>query len=131
MTSAKWVALWLLGSAAIWPFHRSPPRTPAPPPSYAEGARLYHEACISCHGPRGNGEAFVRMPDGSLAPALNQLTGSSASLDSIESIVRDGKEQMPAFKQTMTPSQIRSVALYVASLNSKVGVSAPASDSIP
>lgn len=119
MTAAKWLAIPLLSLAVTWPFHHHGPKKASPPmrPSVAYGARLYHQACLSCHGPRGNGEGFVALPDGSMAPPLNGLQGSKMSVDAIQAIIRQGRGSMPAWQDAMTPVEMRSVALYVASLN--------------
>lgn len=92
------------------------PRTPpSVQPSAALGARLYVRACESCHGPRGNGEGFWPLPDGESAPALDSLGPSSQA--ALHQIIGQGKGMMPGWSQVMNPTEIRSLVLYVQSLN--------------
>jgi mono/diheme cytochrome c family protein len=114
-------AMWLLLVLLFWPLHPSPrkpvPAPAPPPPTVQEGARLYHRACLSCHGPRGNGEAFVLMPNGQAAPRLDQLPGPAKTVPELMQVIGEGRGLMPAWRTVMTPREIQSLALYVASLN--------------
>lgn len=119
MMWVRWIAVPLAGAALTWPFRHRPPVPPrsAPVPSVVEGAQLYHRACLSCHGPRGDGEGLVLLPNNEAAPPLNNLQGEAQSVDSLTRIIQHGSGLMPAWGAVMTPEQIKSVALYVASLN--------------
>lgn len=92
-----------------------------PLPSVTQGAYLYTRACLSCHGPRGDGQGFYPMPAGPTAPALNHLDASRVAKDSLERMITRGGDGMPAWGQTMSSGQIRSVVLYVRSLNEQDG----------
>ncbi|NMP22086.1 c-type cytochrome [Sulfobacillus harzensis] len=115
---------WLWGATVLaslaWPFHPQPghpgherPKTP----SVVEGARLYQRACLSCHGPRGDGQALVLLPDGTTAPRLDQLSEQGKSLPRLTQIISKGDGPMPGWGSVMSPVEIESLARYVASLN--------------
>lgn len=120
---------WPLFVLLFWPFHQ-PPRSPEPPPAplpptVQEGARLYHVACLSCHGPRGDGQALVLLPNGQAAPRLDQLPGTAKTLPALVRVIGEGQGLMPAWRAVMTPREIQSLALYVASLNPETAASHP------
>ncbi|MCY0878203.1 MAG: cytochrome c [Firmicutes bacterium] len=119
-------AMLALGAvAAFWPLPQKPPR-PAPQPaapSIVEGARLYHHACLSCHGPRGDGQALVLLPNGQAAPPLDHLAGTAKAMPELLRAIGEGGGAMPAWGLVMTPREIQSLALYVASLNPASGPS--------
>ena len=131
----KW---WYFGLASVilgWSFHPKPvrPRPAKPRPSITQGARLYQRACLSCHGPRGDGQALVLLPDGSQAPRLDALAGTARRPAAIARMIAQGRGAMPGFSEVLNPDQVRSLALYVESLNPSSAPSKPSGehDSIP
>jgi len=127
MTAGFWmmIGLWL-----IWPF-RPAPSPPAPPavptaPSVTEGARLYHRACLSCHGPRGNGDPLVLLPNGAKAPALADLSPKDWSRERLYQVIRQGAGPgMPGWAAVMNRREMESLALYVKSVMIKDASPAP------
>jgi len=120
MILVRWILLPLSSVMLFWPFHQSP--TPPPPPpqvsSVLEGTRLFQRACLSCHGPHGDGEGLVLLPNGQAAPALTNLSAESLAIPRLEAVIGHGEAAMPGWSAVMTSQQIKSLALYVASLNS-------------
>lgn len=115
---------WMLGTVFVaslaWPFHphpKTPDRRAPTTPSVVYGARLYQRACLSCHGPRGDGQALVLLPDGTAPPRLDQLSPEARRLPHLVQVIRQGRGQMPGWGSVMSSVQIESVARYVASLN--------------
>jgi mono/diheme cytochrome c family protein len=118
--------------ALFWPFHRQATKpAPAPKPSAVWGARLYHQACLSCHGPRGDGQGLVLLPDNAPAPPLDHLPPERSTVSFLEQVIRSGSGAMPAWGRAMTPAEIRSVALYVSGLNAGRTSSRPSAGSTP
>jgi len=81
----------------------------------AEGGKLYTEACIICHGAKGDSitnEKFVVKP--------RKLTHSILSMPQMVSIISEGgyafganSHEMPAFKFMYNKKEIVSIAKYV------------------
>jgi len=81
-----------------------------PPQANAEGLALFQETCVFCHGRRGEG-GHNGMP----------LEGLAAfGTDRVASIISNGQNSMPAFADTFTASQIRSIAEHVRTLNPRI-----------
>ena len=95
------------------------PRQKPPVPSIAQGAALFAESCLSCHGPRGNGEGFWTLPTGTSAPKLDNLAIGDWPAQKITQVIAKGDGMMPAWGEAMTPGQIQSLTLYVESLNQR------------
>jgi len=68
------------------------------------GQQVYSRNCAACHGADGKGKTGPR------------LVGTSLSSDAIEKKVTNGGTQMPAFKDRLSPTEIKAVAAYVRSL---------------
>jgi mono/diheme cytochrome c family protein len=81
----------------------------APAPAVAgtadldNGARLYREACLPCHGPTGAGG------EGGGAALTRGLTREVAL-----AVTTAGRNTMPAFGESYTGQELRDVAAYVA-----------------
>jgi mono/diheme cytochrome c family protein len=67
-----------------------------------KGEAIYYQTCRPCHGDNGQG-GF-----GGGAPLTSGLT-----LDSIKAILRDGKNEMPAFGAAYSDEEINDVAYFV------------------
>jgi mono/diheme cytochrome c family protein len=75
------------------------------------GRAVYQDNCAACHGSAGRGNP-------AMAAAMKGLDLSKAagkSPDAIGSIIRNGKDQMPAFKE-LTDEQVRQLVDFVRSL---------------
>ena len=66
------------------------------------GAETYAAECASCHGDAG---------EGATGPAL---AGSGVDREEVVDLVVNGKEEMPAFGDTLSDQEIADVAAYVA-----------------
>jgi mono/diheme cytochrome c family protein len=75
-------------------------------PTTTNGATLFADECVRCHGPNGAGT--------SIAPDLQPLT--SADVAAIRTQITYGGGIMPAFGKVLTKQQIDALASYVASL---------------
>src|SRR5690606_26037165 len=79
---------------------------PAGPANLAEGARLYRQFCVACHGENGRG--------GQPASAAS-LEAAARDLDALAATAWNGRNTMPAFRGTLTPGQLRDVSHYIRS----------------
>lgn len=78
----------------------------------AEGARLFAELCVSCHGAAGNGRGSRGGPS-LQRPEFTYGRTSAAITQSI----RDGRPGgMPAFGHVFTPRQLEALSRYIQSL---------------
>ena len=68
------------------------------------GLKTYQTNCQVCHGINGEGGAGSMLNDGRLA---------SSTVADIETIVRDGTDDMPAFGSRLSTEEISAVADYV------------------
>ena len=81
-----------------------------PPQANPEGLALFQETCVFCHGRRGEG-GHNGMP----------LEGLAAfGTDHVVSTISNGQNSMPAFADTFTASQIRSISEHVRTLNPRI-----------
>jgi mono/diheme cytochrome c family protein len=81
-------------------------------PLVAEGAELFKQFCVQCHGPQGNGKGSRKGPS-LQAPALKYGRTPAG----IGSSIRDGRpEGMPSFSHVVTPRQLEALTAYVMSL---------------
>jgi mono/diheme cytochrome c family protein len=77
------------------------------PADASPGLRAYVKAgCGGCH------TLAAAHSTGTVGPKLDGLSTDAAS---VEKIVRDGSGGMPAFKDQLSPAEIRAVSRYVAS----------------
>ena len=96
---------------------------PPDPQAARRGAPLYQEFCQSCHGERGVGEqlsfsAYVHRQI--IAPALDDSQHAwHHSDDDLTAFILNGSPRtprMPAWKGTLTESQVRDIVAYIKSL---------------
>lgn len=81
------------------------------PPDQEVGQSLWLQSCAACHGSRGLG-------DGPLAPALGgikTLKGAITpeTIDGLTGVVRNGKDKMPAFSETIDAGDTRRVLEWI------------------
>jgi mono/diheme cytochrome c family protein len=108
------VALWMTRP----PSHAHPAPLPPAATVPVDGARLYTEACLSCHGPEGNGQNPFPIPGGYKPPALRRLSPTRWTAERLAAVIRKGDPPMPGWEGTLTPAQIEALAAYVRSLMS-------------
>ena len=81
-----------------------------PPQANSEGLALFQGTCVFCHGRRGEG-GHNGIP----------LEGLAAfGTDYVARIISNGQNSMPAFAETFSASQIRSIAEHVRTLNPRI-----------
>lgn len=102
----KMVSLMVLGSASLLfvflslPGQAAGSGNPAP-----NGAAIYNQHCVKCHGAGGKGvENFT--------PDLTKASGRSEW----PNIVKEGKGAMPGFKDSLKPAQLNAVLTHIRSL---------------
>lgn len=81
------------------------------PTDQETGQTLWAQSCSSCHGAKGLG-------DGPLAAALGGVetlkgTITKATLDDMTGLVRNGKDKMPAFSETIDAGDTRRVLEWI------------------
>jgi alcohol dehydrogenase (cytochrome c) len=75
---------------------------PAPAANLENGAQLYRETCLPCHGPDGGGG------EGGGAPLTSALTR-----EVVLATMTEGRNTMPAFGELYTIQQMRDIAAFV------------------
>jgi len=73
-------------------------------PDLANGLAVFQASCAACHGPEGQGGGAGG------GPALR----GAGDMAAVTALVRDGRDQMPAFGGVLSAEQIRDVAGHVA-----------------
>ena len=75
-------------------------------PTVVEGARLFHEkGCEFCHAIEGFG--------GERGPDLSQVASRMSPVQ-IEARITNGSPNMPAYAQSLTPEEVRTIAAFLA-----------------
>jgi mono/diheme cytochrome c family protein len=95
----------------------------------ARGQAVYAANCAQCHGLRAEGQAnwHKQNPDDTYPPPPHDSTGHTWHHGDglLFRIVRDGgdipglpgfKSAMPAFKERLSPEEVRAVIIYLKSL---------------
>ena len=110
------LALGLLAAGVLASLHRPAARAQsAGGAGVLRGARLYNVACLSCHGPDGDGRGPAPAPAVS-PPALDALDRSRWPTSRVAAVIRSGSLPMPRFGEVLSPAQIHNLAVYVRSL---------------
>lgn len=102
------------------------PTQPATPAQMRIGRAIYQQYCAACHGARGEGAPHWQHPDalGEMPPPPHNSAGHTwkHADGMLYQLVHDGwrdpfnktsRLTMPAFRQTLTPVEIRSVIDYI------------------
>ena len=77
-----------------------------------EGETTYNARCKVCHGEDGVPKSFAKD-----SAAFNDEAWKKAtSLEAIEKVVAEGRKRMPAFKNKLTPEEIKAVSAYLKTL---------------
>jgi cytochrome c oxidase cbb3-type subunit 3 len=84
-------------------------RQPADPTVAAQGAALFAENCVSCHGETAEGNRDMGAPP--LTSGVWLYGGDRASLT--ETITHGRAGQMPAWSERLDPATVKMLAIYV------------------
>lgn len=77
-----------------------------------DGEAIYKARCKVCHGEDGVPKSFAKG-----SSAFNDKEWKEAtSLEVIEKVVSEGRKRMPAFRNKLTPEQIKAVSAYLKTL---------------
>jgi mono/diheme cytochrome c family protein len=77
-----------------------------------EGEVTYKARCAVCHGKDGVPKSFAKG-----SPAFNdEAWKNENSLEAIEKVVAEGRNRMPAFRNKLTPEEIKAVSAFLKSL---------------
>lgn len=76
-----------------------------PPPGGGSGAEIYGQNCATCHGQDGEGGIGPELGGGAVAEAYPDVEDQIA-------IITNGRAGMPAWRDQLTPEQIRAVAMF-------------------
>jgi cytochrome c6 len=82
------------------------------------GQKLFESKCAQCHGKDAKGSAKMAKVL-KVDPAAVDLTSAAASkltAADMTTLIDNGKKKMPKFKGKLTDDQIKSVVVYVQSL---------------
>ncbi len=74
-------------------------------PVLQQGRDIYVARCVSCHGATGAGGLGTKLNDG-------EVTKKYPDIDDQIDVVTNGKNQMAAFKDSLTESEIEAVVRY-------------------
>jgi len=88
----------------------SAPRTVAKPAPADDGVQTYKSNCVICHGENGAGTVTGKSLN---APDLRSDAVQKLTLAQMIEQVSDGKNNMPPFKNTLSPDEVKAVVAYV------------------
>ena len=78
------------------------------------GADLFKVHCVVCHGADGSGDT----PAGKIfkAASLTDPLVTTKSNDELHTVIKNGKNKMPTFKDKLTDAQIDTIIGYIRKL---------------
>jgi mono/diheme cytochrome c family protein len=95
----------------------TPPATTASADPLVDGAQIYKERCVLCHGAEGKGDgvgaAGLNPKPRNHTDGAYMKTRTDADLIGV---ITNGKGQMPAWGKILTEQQIQHVLMYVRTL---------------
>ena len=86
--------------------------------SAARGALVFQKNCVGCHGEKGHGEGEIAQLFALNPPKLRNMSESPSRAYLILQ-VRNGRGNMPAWENVLTPRESQDVTEYIRSLNIK------------
>lgn len=89
--------------------------TAAKPQTASEGKSLYDAKCAICHAEDGTGNPAMKGMAGGDLSKLNVADSKLSDADMF-TVIRDGRNKMPAYKGKITDEQIKSVVTYIRTL---------------
>jgi mono/diheme cytochrome c family protein len=69
------------------------------------GQSVYEDNCARCHGPDGEGGVGPQLGDGAVAENYPDIEDQLV-------VIREGRNGMPAWDDSLTPEEIEAVAVY-------------------
>jgi mono/diheme cytochrome c family protein len=69
------------------------------------GQNVYEDNCARCHGPDGEGGVGPQLGDGAVAENYPDIEDQLV-------VIREGRNGMPAWEDSLTPEEIEAVAMY-------------------
>jgi mono/diheme cytochrome c family protein len=81
-----------------------------PPLANSQGRALFQDACVFCHGRRGEGGHNGMPLEGLAAFGTGYVAG----------IISSGQNNMPSFSDTFSANQINAIAEHVRTLNTEI-----------
>ena len=85
------------------------PAAEHPTPATKRGAEIFQKRCVACHNKQPGDESPFGPPN--LFSAFRNTP--PLSVHDAETIIRNGKGNMPPFGSILSPSEIRSVIAYL------------------
>ena len=122
LTCVVFALLGIACTETATPTNSSAPRTasapaaPSPSPSVDELANAranYTKNCEGCHGPEGQG-GLVKIDNKQIkVPSLKAEHAIKHTDAEMTDFITNGHEQMPAFKDKLTPAEVTELVRYV------------------
>jgi len=110
---------------AAWDIHVAPDGTGLPPGSGtpAQGAKIFAEKCVVCHGPEGKGKPFAALVGGApLTDGIN-TTKTIANFWGYPTMIFDFTRRAMPFQapRTLTNNEVYALTACILSLNKLIG----------
>lgn len=81
------------------------------PPDQEVGQALWVQSCAACHGTKGLGDGPLAAALGGVKTLKGAITADT--LDGLVGVVRNGKDKMPAFSETIDAGDTRRVLEWI------------------
>jgi mono/diheme cytochrome c family protein len=83
-----------------------------------DGAAIYTEKCVKCHGDKGQGEpkALESVCEGLTIEKLKLAGSAKKSTEEVRKQIVDGTEDMPGYKDKLTAEEVDAVIAHVRAL---------------
>jgi len=110
---------------AAWDISAMPDGTGLPPGSGtpAQGAKIYVEKCVACHGENGTGKPFAALVGGAPLTSGIETPKTIANFWGYSTIVFDFVRRAMPFQQprTLTNDEVYALTAYILALNKIIG----------
>ncbi len=81
------------------------------PTDQETGQTVWAQSCSSCHGPKGLGDGPLAAALGGVKTLKGAIT--PATLDAMTGVVRNGKDKMPAYSETIDAGDTRRILEWI------------------
>ena len=110
---------------AAWDISAAPDGTGLPPGSGtpAQGAKIYLEKCLACHGPDGAGKPFAALVGGAPLASGIETAKTIANFWGYSTIIFDFVRRAMPFQapRTLTNDEVYALTAYILALNKLIG----------